>query len=175
MINKLLVAFILCSLYSCNKENTDALRNDSLEVVINSYIKSNPHTEYRIKGKSTIESGTSYPSYHLFFNKKRNDTILSIILFPHLTPFELEGDLDTETNDGSIIYKSIIPKGFVYYREKYPLIIFDNEEFSSNFIDDKYLINVIPDSLKAGYELAHIKFNRWDFKISNNTLVKLTD
>ena len=59
------------------------------------------------------------------------------------------------------------------YKDKYPLIIFDNNNFSNKFIKSDKLIYKIPDSLRAGYNNQHIKFIKLDYKINNNNFERM--
>ena len=143
--------------------------NEGFKKIIDEYIVLNQLKSSRLIGKSSIESGFSYPSYHLFFNKKKTDTIFSIVLFPNYNNFELEEtSVDNETS-----YSSIKHKGWLMYKDKYPLIIFDNNNFSNKFIKSDKLIYKIPDSLRAGYNNQHIKFIKLDYKINNNNFERM--
>lgn len=143
----------------------------NLKTILDNYIEVSPLKLNRILGKSSIESNSSYPSYHLFFKKNKNDTVFSIVQFPSYNNFELEGTSGDDKNDS--IYRSIDHKGWIMYKDKYPLIIFDDKNYSAGLIQSDDLILKIPDSLKAGTEHQHIKFVKWDYQIDNNNLKKI--
>lgn len=154
------------SKYSHEKE----MIHPNLKTIIDKYIAENPLQTFRSIGKSSMESGFSYPSYHLFFYRKDLDTIFSIVLFSNYNNFELEGttNVDNETS-----YKIIEHKGWIMYKKKFPLIIFDDNNYSSSLIKSDKLSFKIPDSLKTGYNNQHIKFIKWNYKINNNNFQKM--
>lgn len=172
------ILFFIISLFGCKgggDSNQNVLQekeifDKNLITIIDQYIVENPLESSRVIGKSSIESGFSYPSYHLFFNKKGVDTIFSIVLFPNYNNFELEA---VTYDDNETTYKSIDPKGWIMYKEKYPLIIFDDNDYSSNFIESDKLSFKIPDSLKTGYNSQHIKFVKWDYQIDKNNFERI--
>lgn len=176
--NKILFFIFIISIFGCKNigdSNNNVLEkkqtiDQNLITIIDNYIIENPLKSNRIVGKSSTESGFSYPSYHLFFNKKGKDTVFSIVLFPSYNNFELEG---ITINDNEITYQSIEHKGWIMYKEKYPLIVFDNKDYSSSFIESDKLSIKIPDSLQAGYNNQHIEFVKWDFKIDNGKFKRI--
>lgn len=175
MKKRVVIILSVFFLISCNntKDKIVEKKNitDSLKLVLDEYISNNPLTFSRLEGKSVFESGNSYPSYHLYFDIKKKDTILSLVLSPHLNTFELEGQKGEE---GETIYKTLLPKGVIYYNKTNPLIIFDNKKYSNPFIEEDNLIKNIPDSLKVNENNRHIKFVKWDFKIKNGEFNRLT-
>ncbi len=177
-MKKKIVSFILILfLIGCKNEKSKDLNlmkdqslSDNMIYIIDDYIKANPLKLNRVVGKSSIESGLSYPSYHLFFKKAEKDTVFSIIQFPSYSNFELEGVFDSDQND--TIYKTVEHKGWVMYKNKYPIIVFDKKNYSSNLIEKDKLLHKIPDSLKAGYNNQHIKFIKWDYQVNNGEITR---
>lgn len=171
-IKKAFIVFVLL-LVGCNNSKSlqkEDIIDKKLEVIIEDYIKTNPLKSYRTVGKTSEESGFSYPSYHLFFNKKKVDTILSIVLFPSYNNFAIDG---TSIDTDETTYQSINHKGWTMYKKKYPLIIFDDMGYSSNLIEKDKLLSKIPDSLKANENNQHIKFIKWDYQIKNGNLIRI--
>lgn len=172
-IKKTFIIFVLL-LIGC-KDNNNALQEQSiidkkLKEVVENYIMTNPLKSYRTVGKTSEESGFSYPSYHLFFKKNKKDTIFSIVLLPSYSNFELEGVSD---NEDETVYSSKEYQGWLMYKDKYPLIVFDDNNYSSNLIEKGKLLHKIPDSLKANYNNQHIKFIKWDYQIKNGNLIRM--
>lgn len=155
--------FILLSCKSQNKTDEIIINSNFLKIITN-YSNSNPIQTLRLIS-SEEELIFPQPSYHIFFDKKDTDTIMSIKLLPHLSSFnpinfEKEGDSVT-------IYSKVNPTGYFMIENK-PIIIYDLDNYSRDFIRKNKLITKIPDSLK--FEIVkvnnHIKSYTEYYKIS---------
>lgn len=172
MIKKNIIYSIIILFFNCNPntgENTNI--DKDLSLIIDNYIKENPINTFREKGKTIYESGYSYPSYHIYFEKIDNDTLFKVFYFPFLNTFN--PNIDYSNSD--VYIKSEIPKGVFYYKKKYPLIIFDNKNIYVNFFNKDSVIIEIPDSLKAGREIQDYKLNRWMFKIEDKKFINVSN
>ncbi|WP_136438100.1 hypothetical protein [Tenacibaculum maritimum] len=147
-------------LFGCNNKEKKVILNDEFRRNISNYIDKNP-IRVSMKGKKI-----SYPSYHIYFDKKENDTVFAIKLMPHLTPFNLLKY--HETKDTSMFFSEIKPKGYFLFKPKVPVVVFDDESYSKNVIDGKMLKKEIPDSLVFSTEKdnLHIKSNMEFFKVN---------
>ena len=109
MIKKLLVLLVLC-LISCSKNQEPLFSNEALNqsffVMIDDYIDDNPLI---VPSINVVKDGLSYPSYHLYVSEKINDTIISIVLSPHLNELALD---EEKIGKEDFIYKSIKSKGY---------------------------------------------------------------
>lgn len=151
------------------KEKT-ILFDKEISSIIDSYIEKNPLKILILEDNSSNSSLFSYPSYHIYFNKKNMDTIISVIQYPHLHEFEpIDIYNNTEVNTDASLY----PDGFIKYKEKYPLVFFKINNYYNQEKLNKYLVKKIPDSLKYNGLNNHIKFVRWDYKIKNKKFIRI--
>ena len=161
--------FVLLSLsFSCNeKQQQDLILDKVLTDPINSYINENP-LKLPISG-NLYENGYSYPSYHIYFQKKEEDVLMSIIQHPHLSEFSLES---IKNSNGEDVYKEQKSDGFLIYENKYPLIFFGINNYKESFFKE-ILNKEIPDSLKFNRENYHIGYLRKDFILKNRMFIDL--
>lgn len=163
-MNKIIFLFII--VLSCKspiKKDEIIINNDFKEVITN-YIKSNPIQLLKI-----IDSEAKFdfpqPSYHIFFDKKYTDTIISIKLLPYYSEYN---PINVENQGDSItIYSKIKPSGYFLF-ENEPIIIFDLDNYSKDIIKKDKLISHIPDSLKfdIGKINNHLKSDSDFYKVS---------
>ena len=144
-----------------NNKNIDS----SFFEVVDNYILENP---LKIVPEG-IQRGFSYPSYNIYLDQKNKDTIISIIQSPHLNLSNFEGVVQ---KDSSIFYKDLSPKKIFMYKKKYPLIFFVKDSSLKDFIIRDSLV-LIPDSLKFNKINNHIKFVRWNYKISKYKFTRM--
>ena len=171
----LVIVFLLISCKSSRIELKNKLVFDSgLRKVINSYIKSNPLI-IPVSG-SLYKKGFSYPSYHIFFNKVKRDTLMQIVVFPHLNPYSLKGQHIKENSKAGIMYKLIKPSGVYMYRKKYPLVFFGIKNYKNGKKLSEKLIKVIPDSLqfRGGYNYHYKKYIIWNYVIKNSHFISIS-
>lgn len=157
-----LCIMIVFFLLNCSKKKE--LFNKDFEKTLEAYIKKNP---LDLSAYSIDKEKYSYPSYHVFFNKKNNDTVFSILKFPHLTNYEI--NLDEREKGSEIIYNQINCKGVEYIND-YPVFFFDKKNLGHDFINYKNLIKKIGDSLKLKKEAYHINPSRQDYIISKGKI-----
>jgi hypothetical protein len=160
------VIFLFIIFLSCKSQNdtTEIIINSNFQKIITNYSDSNPIQILRFIS-SEEELIFPQPSYHIFFDKKDTDTIMSIKLLPHLSNFnpinfEKQGDSVT-------IYSEINPTGYFMIENK-PIIIYDLDNYSRAFIRKDKLLAKIPDSLKfeIGKANNHIKSHTEYYKVS---------
>lgn len=167
---KKLFLSIVCLFYvaGCTSNNKTTSLDKSLKSVIDEYIKIHP---MQILGNIKQQEGSRqfpHPVYHLYFDKVETDTIISIVLQPHFNPFELK---TYKTDENESYFKMIETRG-VYFYNKYPIAIFDNENYSINYFENDELVDV-PDSLQPTFENVHIKFDCWNFSLKNGKLERI--
>ena len=82
------VIFLFIIFLSCKSQNdtTEIIINSNFQKIITNYSDSNPIQILRFIS-SEEELIFPQPSYHIFFDKKDTDTIMSIKLLPHLSNF----------------------------------------------------------------------------------------
>lgn len=170
---RLIIFVFIGLLLSCNNgqktedQNSGANIDPSLEKVLDDYIKEHPiNIEYGEDLNRFYEKGFSHPSYHIYFDKKEGDTLLTITIFPELHTFELEerkGEIEGE----SYIFH-LYPKGFFTYKKTNPIIVFDQKSVANKFYNKKVL-HSIPDSLitTSIENVRDYKPYFWKYKIKN--------
>lgn len=136
---------IICFTLSCS--NTTDPKKKKFENFLSEYISENP---IKSVGYPLNEDGTrplkrkiAYPSYQVFFNKRKNKNIAIIKLSPHYTKVNI--DL-SENNSDSLIFYPQEAKGWYLFKGN-PIIVFDTKNISSDYIQKK-LNHHIPDSLE---------------------------
>ena len=162
---RLFILGLILFLFSCNflhndKDNVHFFNKD-MNQIVDDYVQENP-LSLPIE-KNLYQNGFSYPSYHIYFDKKENDTILTIVQLPHLTEIRLDG-YESNQDKGTYIHDYIKVKGFCLYKEKFPIVIFDEDSIGRKFYN-KTKLSIVPDSLKFNEENYHIKLVRWDYII----------
>ena len=164
-MKKIIFLFLIISGCSNPNEKNEIIINNNFKEIITKYLDSNPiHPEKDLESEFAIN--IPQPSYQIVFDKRENDTIMSIKLLPHLTNynpinFEKQGDSVT-------IYSQITPNGYFIFK-KNPIVIYDLNNYSNDFINKQKLIKKIPDSLKIEINKigVHIKSSTEYYKISN--------
>jgi hypothetical protein len=158
---------------SCNLpiESKSTIVNDNFKGIVDSYIESNPIKLVEI-WVSEKKLEIPYPAYHIYFDRRQNDTIIFMKLFPsfnNFNPINFEKEGDTLE-----IYTEIKHNGFFLY-DNNPIIIFDMDNYSKNVINKEILINKIPDSLKFnGGPNNHIKSGSHYYKMSKLDFVSVS-
>lgn len=170
MIKRILLTSILIfGFLSCKNLKSEEKPQDShkgFSDIIDDYINNNP---LKLPPARPVgEDGFSHPLYQLYFDRNGNDTIVSIVQTPSFNDLKLEG-YQTSDDPNTMNFDALDPEGFMLYKEKVPLVIFDEYEIGRKFYDKKKLSKV-PDSLKFNDENYHIKFVRWDYRISNGKI-----
>ncbi len=166
-----IILFLLLFIECKDNHSRKMFFNKDFLNIIDSYIEKNPIKKLVLKDDSLNSTFFSYPSYHIYFNKKNKDTIVSIIQYPSLHEFE---PMDFYNNPkDSLGTNSISPDGYIKYKEKYPLIFFKINNYYNKENLSKYLVKEIPDSLKYNGLNIHIKFVRWDYKIKNKKFIRI--
>lgn len=167
-MKKLIILFLF--FLSCQDSNKKVIMNLEFEEVLSKY-----STQYPIVKFKRFDASQNFPvpSYQVFFDKLKKDTVISIKLSPFLVGlnpmnFELK-----EQND-SISYEFVEPIGFFLFRNK-SVIIFDENNYSKNFINRDNLITNIPDSLKfdLSKENTHIRSSSEYYKITKLSIKKI--
>ena len=102
-------------------------------------------------GDTTSKRMFAHPSYHAFFNKNDEETILILKLVAHYTDLNIN---ISNNNIDSLVFENQKAKGWYKYKWN-PIIVIDSENVSSEYISNK-LTHKIPDSLKLQEISNHI-------------------
>ena len=152
-----LVFFVCCKKQKVVNCNSNII--NELYSIIDSYIEKEPLSYLKITNvNDKTEYKSSKPSYHIFFSKNKNDSIIKLIKVPHYSPF----------------YPSFINKsdkvnftGFFYYKKKYPIFLFDFETLNiENCFSEIKDFTKIPDEYLSKGQISHIKSNVKTYKLS---------
>ncbi|WP_378187400.1 hypothetical protein ACE939_03525 [Aquimarina sp. W85] len=164
---KIIILGLFISVFLCCKKNqSKEIVNNELKGILNNYVKENPLK--LIGGNNFYKEGFSYPSYHVFFENIKSDTVVTIVQLPHLIALSLRGKQNTENE---IFYEEIVPKGYFMLDKKNPVIIIDAKNYGGNYYN-KNNLKEVPDSLKFNQKNVHSEYIRWNFKVKNNKLVR---
>lgn len=168
-LRKILFLLIFYSfIISCNKVNKDNEYgfDKDFAIIIDTYIKNNPLNLPPVK--TVLGTGFSYPCYQIYFSINDNNSVVNIIQSPHFNDFELKASHISA--DTISTYNRLKTKGFILYKKKYPLVIFDKNSIGKHFYNEKKLTN-IPDSLNFKIHNRHITINPRIFKIINGKII----
>ena len=113
-----------------------------------------------------------HPCYEVFFEKYKNDTIISIKLVPFLVIFN-PLDFEIDKGNDSLLSEKKISSGYFLFKNQ-PIIIFDEKNLSNKILK-KNNLNSIPDSLKWDFGKAniHLKSKSEFYKLTNLELNKI--
>lgn len=163
---KLFLSGLILFSLSCKEDKP--IIDQRVSKLVEEYIQQNP-LQLPIK-KNLYQNGFSYPSYHVYFERKNTDTLLRIVQLPHLTDVKLDG-YEPADEKGVYIYDYIETKGFFLYQEKFPVIILDEDSIGRKFYDIKKL-SPVPDSLKPNTENYDPKIIIWDYLFKKGAFKK---
>ncbi|QMU66576.1 MAG: hypothetical protein GKR88_21300 [Flavobacteriaceae bacterium] len=171
-MERIIVLLLIVSVlfYSCQIERNRPL-NDALKEKIVRYIKVNPIKDINRK---VYNKEIPYPSYHIYFDTIKNDTLIAIKLLPHLSSFNLLQSL--KSNDSVQVFEEIKPLGY-FFIDNSPVVIFDPNNYSEKLINRKNLKRIIPDSLQfeIGKINYHIKNYTKYYKFSKGKFIEIDD
>ena len=87
----LIISLFSFSFYSCNHTSSD--KKQQYETILNEYIHENPiiilGEPLENNGDTTSKRMFAHPSYHAFFNKNDEETILTLKLVAHYTDLNI--------------------------------------------------------------------------------------
>ena len=113
---KLFLSGLILFSLSCKEDKP--IIDQQVSTLVDEYIQQNP-LRPPIK-KNLYKNGFSYPSYHVYFERKNTDTLLRIVQLPHLTDVKLDG-YEAEDEKGFYIYdQERLKASFYIKRNHYP-------------------------------------------------------
>ncbi|PKV53005.1 hypothetical protein ATE84_5146 [Aquimarina sp. MAR_2010_214] len=152
------------------KDEKNNLIDEELAKVIDKYIEYKPiEITYGEGLKKYYAKGFSHPSYHIYFEKVKNDTLFTITLFPQLHTFELEPRA-TEDKDEDV-FLATYPKGFFTYKNKYPIIVFDKKSIANKFYNREVLHSIADTLITTNYDdIRDYQADKWIYKMENGKI-----
>lgn len=170
-MKKIVILFLIFLSCKNSKDKDEIIINQNLKEILINYSDKYP---LRLIRNTSFKSDVfePCPSYHIFFDKVKSDTIMSIKLLPHLVDFN-PINFERDVYD-SIIYSSVNSSGF-FITDAKPVIIFDVKNYSKNLILKDKLMKNIPDTLKWNYGKLnkHINSKTEYYKVSKSGFKKI--